>query len=80
MATRIHVTGEQTPRPAGFDTNEVAAYAAGIMGLDPGSYTLVRDASDRANKAQVPHGWTRRPSAYRQETEPDPRRSTRVER
>jgi len=64
MATRIHVKGEQMPRPTGFDTIEVASYAAGVMGLGPESYSLVEDApADRATRIQVPRGWTRRPSA-----------------
>jgi len=41
MATFIHVNGENAPRLVGFDTGEVARYAAGLMGLDPGSYILV---------------------------------------
>jgi hypothetical protein len=58
MATHIHVKGEGTPRLVGFDTDEVALYAAGLMGLDPGSYTLVVDdtPSDSLWLALVPPG------------------------
>ena len=41
MATHIHVQGERAPRLVAFDSDDVARYAAGLMGLDPGSYTLV---------------------------------------
>jgi len=40
MASHIHVKEEEVPRLVGFDTAEIALYAAGLMGLDPGSYTL----------------------------------------
>jgi hypothetical protein len=54
MATHIHVQGEQAPRLVGFDTDEVARWAAGLMGLDPPSYTLVERERGSAD------GWTRR--------------------
>jgi hypothetical protein len=46
MAIHIHLEEEPTPRLTAFDTPEVADYAAGLMGLSPGTYTLV-DGEDR---------------------------------
>jgi len=64
MATHIHihVEGEQTARPEGFDTDGVARYAAGMMGLDQGSYVLVNEADRPDRMTRV---WSRRPSDRR---------------
>jgi len=64
MATHmhIHVDGEQEPRPEGFDTDGVAHYAAGIMGLDQGSYVLVSEADQPERVTRV---WGHRPSDRR---------------
>jgi hypothetical protein len=64
MATHIHVKGEQAPRVVGFDTDELARYAAGLMGLDPGSYTLV-ESEHRPATVWTPRArrsWDRSPS------------------
>lgn len=64
MAIHIHVKEEKAPRLVGFDTHEIAHYAAGLMGLDPDSYTLVVDNAPSRSPwpALVPRPWSRRPS------------------
>jgi len=54
MAIHIHVQGEEAPRLVGFDTRELARYAAGLMGLEPGSFALV----EREHRPD--NVWTRR--------------------